>query len=172
MQIVNQSFPVDILTSYYRVHGELVTRGDPTMYLNNQEMSLFTIRQATLMPLRPGMRVGAVMMDEILMPKAEPQLIILGKFDPQVRLLPKSENLVCFTDSFVLNCTFHMSPDTRVEDMFFMQAGPFYAATNIKVSSMFSQGVDVNTFSEFGYLRGDAIRAFYTQAADQAVKAA
>ncbi|HEC21381.1 MAG TPA: hypothetical protein ENI95_00530, partial [Chloroflexi bacterium] len=124
MQVQVRSYPVDVLTAHYRVYGELQTRGDPTIFLNDENVSTLTVYDATLMPLRQGMRLGAVMAREIHIPKNEPQVLILGNFEPEVRPLPKTANLICFTDTYVLRGTFHMGLETQISDLFYVQAGP------------------------------------------------
>ncbi len=163
MEIIVQSYPVDILTSHYRVYGEIRTRGDPSIFLNDQAVSTLTVYDATLIPLRPGVRVGAMMMDELYIPKSEPQIITLGDYEPVVRPLPKQERLICLTDTYLLRGTFHMGPETRVEDVFYALPGPFFSITHVDIFALYPLAIDVKARSELGYLRGLSVRAFYSQ---------
>lgn len=164
MQVIVNKYPVDILSPHYRVYGEIWTRGDPTIFLNDQSVSTLTIHDATLVPLRQGVRLGPMSMDELYIPKTEPQIITLGNYEPQVRPLPKAERLICFTDTYLLRGTFHMSPETRVEDVFYIQPGPFFAMTHVDIFGFYPLAIDVKARSELGYLRGLSVRAFYRQA--------
>jgi|YNPNPStandDraft_1061719.scaffolds.fasta_scaffold41374_3 hypothetical protein len=161
MDVIVKSYPVDIMTAHYRVYGEIRTRGDPVLFLNDQNVSTLTVYDATLMPLRQGMRLGAVSTDELHVPKHEPQVIILGNFIPETRPLPKTERLICFTDTYILRGTFHMSVETKVHDVFYAQPGPFFAVTRLDIHALYPLAVEVKANAELAYLRGAAVRAFY-----------
>jgi hypothetical protein len=170
VQIVINRYPADILTAHYRVYGELVARGDPTIYFNASDLLAIAIADATLMPLRQGMRLGAVSMDELFIPRSEPQVIILGGYEPTVKPLPRKEHLICFTDTYLLRGTFHMGMDTRPEDVFFTIGGRMYHyATNLDIYSLYPLAVDVKASAELAFVRGDAVRAFYLQEAGSQV---
>lgn len=166
MEVIVQSYPVDILTAHFRVYGEIRTRGDPSMFLNDQSVSTLTIYDASLMPLRTGMRVGAMMMDELHIPKTEPHIITLGEYEPLVKPLPKRERLICLTDTYLLRGIFHMAPETRVEDVFYAQPGPFFSITRVDIFALYPLAIDVKARSELGFVRGLAISAFYSQPID------
>jgi hypothetical protein len=167
MQVIVNTFPVDILTAHYRVYGEIRTRGNPTIFLNDQNVSTLTIYDATLTPLRPGMKLGAVAADELHIPKTEPQVIILGNYKPEIMPLPKKERLICFTDTYILRGTFHMGSETRIEDVFYALPGPFFEATKLDIYSLYPLAVEVNAHAELAYIRGKAARAFYRQPESQ-----
>ncbi len=164
MQILVNRYPADILTTHYRVYGELVARGDPAIYFNATDLLALSIIDATLMPLRQGMRLGPVSMDELFIPRTEPQVIILGSYEPAVRPLPRKENLICFTDTYLLRGTFHMGMDTNPEDIFFTAGGrAFHYATNLDIYSLYPLAVDVKASAALAFVRGEAVRAFYLQ---------
>lgn len=167
LKVVVQTYPVDILTAHYRVYGEIRTRGYPTIFLNDDSISTLTIYDATLMPLRQGMLVGAMSMDELQVPKTEPQVITFGNFEPEIKLLPKAERLICFTDTYLLRGTFHMSQETKTKDVFYVQPGPFFPTTIVDINSLYPLAVEVKAHSQLGYLRGDAVRAFYAQGQEE-----
>ena len=162
-QPVLQSYPCDILTAHYRVYGELRPRGEPAVYFNSEGIDSFTIYDATMMPLREGMRLGGVSSDELFIPSTEPQVIILGNYEPAVRLLPRKERLICFTDTYLLRGTFHMASETRTSDVFWSNIGPFFAATMVDIYSLYPLATEVKANAPLCYLRGDAVRAFYAQ---------
>ncbi len=161
MQVVMTHYAVDILTAHYRVYGEIRTRGDPTLFFNDQSVSTLTVYDATFIPLRQGMRLGALTTEELHIPRVEPQIITLGNYVPQIRPLPKAEQLVCFTDTYLLRGTFHMSPDTRIQDVFYMQSGPFFYVSQADIYGLYNLAVDVKARAELAYIRGQAVRAFF-----------
>jgi hypothetical protein len=167
MQIQVHSFPVDVLTPHYRIYGELRSRGEAAVFLNDEEVETLTIHDATLMPLRQGMRLGAVTAAEIHVPKTEPQVLILGGYVPEVKPLPKTSELVCFTDTYVLRGTFHMGMEVKVLDLFYVQNIPFFPVTKLDVFTLYPMAVEVKVMAELAYVQGNAVRAFYeTQLAD------
>ncbi len=161
MEIQLRSYAVDILTAHYRVTGELRTRGDPTMFLNEANVSTLTVHDAVLMPLRTGMRLGAVAASILHIPKTEPQVLILGNFVPEIKPLPKVERLICFTDTYVLRGNFHMGLETHVSDVFYALPGPFFYATQLDIFALYPLAVEVHAMAELAYIQGSAVRAFY-----------
>jgi hypothetical protein len=161
MQVQVRSYAVDVLTAHYRVTGELRPRGDPTMFLNDHNVSTLTVFDAVLMPLHQDMRLGAVAADELQVPKTEPQVIILGNFVPEVKPLPKTERLICFTDTYVLRGTFHMGPETQVMDVFYALPGPFFVASRLDIFALYPLAVEVHAMAELAFVQGRAVRAFY-----------
>lgn len=168
MQVIVNTYPVDILTPHYRVYGELRTRGDPTLFLNDESNATLTVHDATLIPLRQDMRLGAVTMDELHIPKHEPQVLTVGDYTPQVRPLPKAVRLICFTDTYLLRGTFHMSPETRTNDVFYSRQSLFFAVTDLDTYSLYPLAVEVKARSALAYLRGGSVRAFYKAAEEGA----
>jgi hypothetical protein len=161
MQIQLQNYPVDVLTAHYRVYGELRSRGEPSVFLNDEEVETLTIYDATLMPLRQGMRLGAVTAAELHVPKTEPQVLILGGYIPEVKPLPKTSELICFTDTYVLRGTFHMGMEVKVPDLFYVQDIPFFPVTKLDIFALYPMAMEVKVMAELAYVQGDAVRAFY-----------
>jgi hypothetical protein len=161
LKIVVASYAADILTPHYRVYGELRTRGDPTIFLNDQTVGTLTLYDAVLTPIRPEMRVSPMSVDVLHIPKHEPHIITLGGFSPQIPPLPKTEPLICFTDTYMLRGLFHMARETRVEDVFHAHPGPFFYVSHLDIASLYPLGIQVAAHSELGYIRGSAVRAFF-----------
>lgn len=162
MQIIINAYPVDLLTPHYRIYGELRVRGDPSVSLNEPSVDTLTVHDAVMLPLHEGMRLGAVDVETLYVPKAEPQIITLGDFKPMVKPLPRTERLICFTDTYLLRGTFHMAFETQVQDTFSVQGGPFFTATNVDIFSLYPLPVEVKASSTLAYVRGDAVRSFYS----------
>lgn len=163
LQPVLEKYPVDILTSHYRVYGEIQPRGDPHMFFNSENVDSLIINDATMMPLREGMRLGAVAADELYVPISEPQVIIVGNYQPQVKPLPKRERLICFTDTYILRGFFHMSVETRLQDVFWAGHGPYFPATMVDIYALYPMAMEVKANAALCYLNGPAVRAFYAQ---------
>ena len=163
MEVVVNSYPIDVLAAHYRVYGEIRTRGDPTTYFNDQNVSTLIVFDATLIPLRQDMRLPAMSVTKLNIPKTEPQIFTLGQFQPAIRPLPKTEQVVCLTDTYLLQGTLHMAQETRAEDAFYVMPGPFFYVTGLDVHSLFPLATEVNAHSELGFIRGSAVRAFFAR---------
>ncbi len=161
MEVLLQSFSVDILTAQYRVIGEIRTRGEPSVYFNNDSVSTLTVYDATLVPLHPNARIQPILVDEMHIPKSEPQVITLGSYTPQSPLLPKEIRMICFTDTYVIRGIFHTSQETQAADIFHVTPHPFFAVSYADIFTLHEMAVDVKARAELAYIRGDMIRAFY-----------
>lgn len=161
LRIVVNNYPVDILAAHYRVYGELRTRGDPTVFLNDEMVGSLTVYDAILTPLRADVRIKPMAVDVLHIPKTEPQIITLGGFKPQIPPMPKAVRMVCITDTYVLRGNIHMAPDTLPQDAFYVHSGPFFYVTKLDIMSLYPLGIQVKAHSELGYIRGSAVRAFY-----------
>ncbi len=168
LRIVVTNYTVDILTAHYRVYGILRTRGDPTVFLNDETVGSLTVYDAVLTPLRADVRIEPMAVDVLHIPKTEPQVITLGDFKPQILPLPKSVRMVCITDTYVLRGNIHMAPDTLPQDAFYVHRGPFFYVTKLDIMSLYPLGIQVNAHSELGYIRGSAVRAFYEPRGEEA----
>lgn len=163
MQVQVKKYPVDVLTAHYRVYGEISTIGDPTMFFNNDTVSTLTIQDATLMPIRPNARIGPVSVDTLYVPKTEPHVVILGGHEHEVNLLKKTKQLICFTDTYVMQGTFHMGIDTKVLDVFYWGGNLFFPATRLDIHTLYQMEVEVKAAAELAYVQRNAIRAFYAR---------
>lgn len=161
MEVLVQNFPVDILTPHYRVYGEIRTIGDPLIFLNDKNTQVLTIHDVVLLPLRKQVRLGSVSVDKFHIPVTEVHIISLGNYQPTITPLPKTEQLICFTDTFLLRGTFHMSVETRVQDVFWSSSGAFFAITNVDILSLYPLQADVQAYTTLGYVRGEKVRGFF-----------
>lgn len=162
-----EEYPVDILTAHYRVYGELRVRGNPAYYLNDATISALTVHNATLMPIRTGVRVGATPADTLYIPRLEAQIIILGKKPPEeTRPLPKAERMVCFTDTYVMRATFYMGVDTQPQDVFQDPNRQYFMATQLEIVTLYQVAAEVKTIAEQAFINGPQIRAFFAPEAE------
>ena len=164
LEPVVTSFPVDILTAHYRVYGEFTPRGSPFFHLNNADVETLVIRNATMTPLRRGMRLGPTSTDEMYIPLDEPQIVTIGDFRSQTGVLPKRARLMCFTDTYILQGYFHMTTETEMKNVFRSGQGPYFTATMVDIRALYTLGIDVQASAQICYVRGDSVRAFYPQA--------
>ncbi|MBN1430998.1 MAG: hypothetical protein JXB07_21695 [Anaerolineae bacterium] len=162
MQIIEKRYPVDILTANYRISGELRPLGNPTVYLNDASRTTLTIFDAMVVSLRPGIQMEPMAATALYVPKKELHVLILGKLTlEEIKPLPKVARIVCLTETYLLHGDFHMGMDTKVVDVFSMLAGPFFFASNIRITSLYTDAVSVHAAAGLAYVHHEAIKAFY-----------
>lgn len=166
LQVQVQKYPVDILTAHYRVYGELRVLGHPLHYLNNETVSALSVFDAMLVPIRSGARIGEMSAPQLLVPKTEPQILILGRRAPdETSPLPKSERMVCFTDTYVVRGIFHMRVDSQLQDTFTKEFGPYFLAADLEIVTLYDVATEVKAMADQAYIHGRAIRAFFASEA-------
>jgi hypothetical protein len=169
MQIIEKKYPVDILTGNYRVSGELRPLGNPTIYLNDASRTTLTVFDAMVVSLRPGIQLEPMAATALYVPKKEPHVVILGKVTlDEVKPPPKVATIVCLTDTYLIQASFHMGMDTKVVDVFSVLAGPFFFASNIRITSLYTDAVSVHAAAGLAYVHRDAVKAFYVPEEEEA----
>jgi hypothetical protein len=163
VEIRVQTFPVEILTSFYQIGGKIEMIGNPAVSVNDAAYSTFNIHDATLTSLTPGTPIGPVKTPMLYLPKNEPQVVLVGDFSPKdAQLLPNTVKLICFTDSYVIRGVFHTGPETQAADVFFFSPGPFFPATGVEIFPIRPLAVDLGGQADLVYVNRAAVRAFHT----------
>jgi hypothetical protein len=162
MQVNIITFPVEILTGYYQISGNMEVRGNPAVFVNDATFEVFNIHDATLTPLVAGSPVGQVKVPLLYLPKTEPQVILIGKFTAQeAQLLPNKIRLVAFTDTYVIRGDFHAGPETKADDVLFYAVGPYFAATDAEIYAMRPLAADLGGQADIVYIHRGHVRSFY-----------
>jgi hypothetical protein len=164
MQVKIITFPVEILTGHYQVSGELEVRGSPAVFLNDASFDVFNVHNATMTPLVTGSPVGPVKVPLLYLPKTEPQVILVGNFDPKdAQLLPNKIRLVSFTDTYVIRGDFHAGPETKADDILYFAAGPFFPATDAEIYPLRPLAADLGGQADMVYVHKSHVRTFYSE---------
>jgi len=164
MQQVNiVSYPVEILTGHYQISGVMEVRGSPAVYVNDASFNTFSIHEATITPLAPGSPVGQVKTPLLYLPKAEPQVILIGNFEPKdAQLLTTIIRAVCFTDTYVVRAAFHVGPETKAIDILDL-TGPFLPTTAAEIFALRPLAADLGGEADLLYIHKDHVRTFYAE---------
>nr|MBN1228544.1 hypothetical protein [Anaerolineae bacterium] len=163
MEVQLTTYPVEMYTASYRYDGEFTPRGNPVVFLNDQSVTTFAIRNVSVIPLMAGARLGEMTLPEVFVPKAQIQVILIGDFGPQeAALRPKPIRLVCFTETYAIRATFHVGHETNAGDVF-STPGPFLPATEAAIFSIRSLTHEINGEAELLYVHKDAVRLFHPE---------
>jgi len=161
MQVNIITFPVEILTGHYQISGGLEVRGSPAVFINDATFNSFSIHDATLTPLAPGSPVGPVKTSLLYVPKTEPHAILIGNFEAKdAQLLPNRIRMVCFTDTYVIRCEFHVGPETKTLDALSL-AGPFLPTTGAEIYALRPLAADLGGQADLLYIHKDHVRSFF-----------
>jgi len=163
MQVMTKTYAIEVLTAHFQVGGGFSPRGNPGVFLNDQQVETFIIEEATSQPLNYGTKLGQVTTTPAFIPKDEVHILTLDGFHPhEASLMPKPVRLLIFTDSFAIRGTFHTGAETPASDMFVL-GGPFFPLTDVEIFSTRPMAVDVNGGAELAYIHRNAVRLFYSQ---------
>src|SRR5687768_2332247 len=103
MEIQFTPYQTDIFTADYQFIGELHPRGNPNIYINDQQFQTLTFYSTTIKPLTPGAKLGAMQAPEMHIPKLKVHVLHVRDFTAaEAQILPNKIRLICFTDTYVI----------------------------------------------------------------------
>jgi hypothetical protein len=156
------SYPVELLACCFQVSGRLTPLGDILSFLNDPQRATLVIEDAQATPLQAGWRAGQFSGPDMVVPKAEVQLVLVGDLQAdELRLLPRIEQLVVYTDTFAVNGHFHTGSETPVSDLFYVSRGPFFPASDAQVYAVQPLNVPVEGVASIMFVNKDHINLFY-----------
>jgi hypothetical protein len=164
MQVNIKTHPVEILTGYYQISGNMEVRGNPGVFVNDASFSTYNVHDAVLTPLTIGSAAGAIKHPLLYIPKSEPQVMLIGEFAASdAQLLAHRIRMVCFTDTYIIRAFFHTGPETAAQDLFFAQPGPLFGATDAEIVPMRPLAADLGGQADLVYVHKSAVRTFYAE---------
>jgi hypothetical protein len=111
--------------------------GDLISFLNDPMRNVLVIEQAQVTPLQPSYRIGEFAKSEVVVPRQEVQIVLVDDLQTdEMRLLPRTEHLVVYTNTYAVSGHFHTGEETRTDDIFHVSPGPFFPASHAKVCSI------------------------------------
>jgi hypothetical protein len=164
MQIQITPYPTEILTADYQILGDLLPRGNPNIFINDQTYQTLTLHEATIKPVMAGAKLGPMNAPDIHIPKAEVHVLHIRDFTAtEAQILPNKIRMICFTSTYVIRGSFHTGPETKASDIFYATASVFYPATDIEVFPLRALSGEVGLKADLGYVSKFAVTAFYEQ---------
>jgi hypothetical protein len=162
MEIKVNEYPVEMLSSNLQVTGTLSTRGQPPLYINDQQVSILTIEDATVTPLMTGARIGPMNVPATYVPKTWVDILLIGDFSvSDISLLPNTFRLICFTASYAVRATFHGGVEMQAADVFGSRTGPFLPVTDAEVFAIRPLAVEVGGTADLIFLNQQSIQAYH-----------
>lgn len=162
MEIQTSEYPVEMLSVDFQVAGTFSARGQPPLYINDPQVSTLAVEDATLTPLMPGARIGALNVPAMYVPKTTIDVLLIGDFSAEeASLLPNAFRLICFTTAFAVRGTFYGGAETQTADVFESGIGPFVPVVGAEVYPIRPLAVEAGGAAELLYLNRGAIRAYH-----------
>lgn len=163
MQVVTTTYPIEVLTARFQVGGRFTPRGNPGVFLNDQQVETFIIEDATSQPLTYGSKLGQMATTPAFIPKHEVHILTMEGFSPlDASLMPKPVGLLVFTDTYAIRGTFHTGAETPPSDVF-ARGGPFFPVTDVEIFSTSPLAVDIKGAADLAYVHREAVRLFFPQ---------
>lgn len=162
-QPTTTSYPVELLAQHFHVAGQFVPLGDPLAFINDAQRGALIIEGATAVPLQPDWRTGEFSRSQLMVPKEQVHIILIGDLDPEedMRLFPRTENLVVYTDTYAINGYFHSGSDVPVSDIFYSTGGPFFPASNAEACSIEPLTNAIGGAAPVMFVNRDHVKLYY-----------
>lgn len=162
MEIKVNEYPVEMLSADLQVAGTFTTRGQPPLYINDQQVQTLTVENATVTPLMSGARIGPMNVPAAYVPKTWVDILLIGDFSVgDVSLLPKTFRLVCFTASYAVRGTFYGGVEMLAADIFGSRTGPFLPVTDAEVFAIRPLAVEVGGTADLIYLNRQSVQTYH-----------
>ncbi len=162
MEVQLKTYPVDCLANGYLVSGELTPRGDPFIFINDNNITTFAIENATLTPLVADSLVAEMQQSTAYVPKTQVQVLMFGNYTIEdARPLQTTQRVVAFTDTYVIRANFHTSPEVQIGDFLFVIDRPFFAISNAEIFALRPLSTEVGGEIDLAFIQRDAIRTYY-----------
>ena len=157
-----QEYTVELLTSTVHVSGKVSLLGDFILYLNDTQRLTIVVKDAQVTPLQTDWRVGGVSRPQAVVPKSKVHILMVADLNPDaLQLMPHPQQLIVYTDTFVVNATLYIGADTNVPDIFYVSPGPFFPATQAQVYSVKPLNVEIKRAAPVIFIHREHIGVFY-----------
>lgn len=162
MEVQLRHYPVDCLANGYLVSGEFTPRGDPFIFINDNNITTFTIDNASLTPLVADALVAEMKPSAAYVPKTQVQVMMFGNYTiDDARPLQTTIRAVAFTDTYVIRANFHTSPEVQIGDFLFVIDRPFFAISRAEIFALRPLSTEVGGEIDLAFVNRDAIRTYY-----------
>jgi hypothetical protein len=155
-------YSTELLTRWFRIIGQLRLVGELISFLNDPQRHVLTVEQAQVTPLQPGYRIGEFTKSEVVVPRQEVQIVLVDELRAEeMRLLPRTEHLVVYTNTYAVSGRFHTGAETRTDDIFHVSPGPFFPASNAKVCSISPLNMSIEGETPVAFLSKEHLDLFH-----------
>jgi hypothetical protein len=157
------TYPAELLGQQFQVSGNLVPLGEPLGFMNDAQRGTVVIEDATATPLQPGWKAGEFSSSKLIVPKSQVQLMLIGEINPEedMRLFPRTEHLIVYTDTYVVSGHFHAGSDTPVPDLFHSSGGPYFPASKAEIYSIVPLTISIGGSAPIVFVNKNHIKAYY-----------
>ena len=134
-----KELPVTVLLPGFQARCTLPVLGMVQTFLNDDQRSVFSLKQATLHGMETGNPAVSMQLESLFAPKEHCQVIAFESMLPQEQtgLMPRVERIAVYTTHYVIQGDFHMGADNSVGDLLDSFRGFFLGATNVEFFPLF-----------------------------------
>lgn len=155
--------PVVVLTSMFQVRGRMWIRGVIQTYLGNDQKHTLSIYNAEVLGLENGNPAARMSQPEVVINKPSASVILLEVRPPEwaMPLMPRSESLVAYTNSFAVMGLYHLPADGRVQDFAALYPTDFVLALEVKIFPLFQARAGLVQTAPVALVHKRAINLFH-----------
>jgi hypothetical protein len=128
-----KNLPVTVLLAGFQVRCTLQVMGILQTFLNDEQKSVFTLKQVALYGLESDNPAVSMDLDELYVRKDACQVIAFDRmFDKDnTGLMPRAEHVAVYTSHYAIQGQFYMGSDTPVGDFIASSKSPFIVGTDV-----------------------------------------
>ena len=158
-----ETYSAELLTRWFRISGRFKPLGELISFLNDPRRNVLIIDEAQVTPLQPDYRIGGFNKAEVVVPRQDVQLALIVDLQAdEMRLLPRTEHLVVYSNTYAISGHFHTGEETKVNDIFHVSSGPFFPASDVKVYSISTLNVPVETATSVAFFNKEHLGLFHS----------
>jgi hypothetical protein len=162
MEVQVNEYPVEMLSAEFQITGTFETRGQPPLYINDQQVQTLTVENATVTPLMAGARIGPMNVPAVFVPKTQVDVLLIGDYSvEEASLLPKAFRLICFTSTYAVRGAIYGGMEMQATDILGSGTGPFVPVTHAEVYPIRPTAIEVGGTASLIYLNRQSIRAYH-----------
>jgi hypothetical protein len=134
-----KALPVAVLMPGFQARCTLQVFGMVQTFINDEQKSVFPLKQVTLHGLEVGNPAVSMELDELVVAKDRCQALAFEAMLPQEQtgLMPRTERLVVYTSHYAIQGDFHMGMDTQISELIDSVRVMFLAATDAQFFPLF-----------------------------------
>ena len=152
-----------VLTSTFQVRGKLHVLGVLQTFMNDEQKPTLSVYNADVIGLNASNPAAHMTQPEVIITKRYASIVALEAMPPQGQLsiLSRSEQLMMYTDSFVMSAKFHMGPDAHLADFTEASLQQFLLASDVKIYPLFQARPGLVQAAPIALIHKSQIRVYH-----------
>jgi hypothetical protein len=158
-----KAMPVTVLLPGFQVRCSLQVHGVVQVFLNDDQKSVFPLKQAAMYGLESGNPAASMQLDDLFVPKEQCHAIAFESMLPQEQtgLMPRTERIVVYTSHYAIQGDFHMGADTLVGELIDSVRVMFLGITDVQFFPLFRPQAALIQQAPLVYVYRRAVRMYH-----------